>query len=358
MVGENAVDVYTRIVGRLNRGEDPPSLRLPVSKADFPKLLCLDMTIWIELAQVHYGKKQDSRKSAALVAIRNAIGGGRLTVPITAANLEEATKHHNEEARTRLAKFMVDLSGNFSCLHHVVVRGHEIDRAVEKHLASTTTLAPIRPHLIHWGLDAAGIGRPAKILDSNKERALLMQHAAREPELSVVQLVFALDAEYHTQMHVREEALVRTVDSARAADGHLPVATRMSGALYHFLSSPSTYLERVIANLIARRIAPEAYRDLLADQKKLMSFAEDLHQLYIWTRLWFERDRNRDEQTDVNDSMDGAFLGQAIAYGNIVVTENRWAAYANRTKIAERYGTKVLGRVDDLPDLLKQEGCL
>jgi hypothetical protein len=31
---------------------------------------------------------------------------------------------------------------------------------------------------------------------------------------------------------------------------------------------------------------------------------------------------------------------------------------ANKTKIADRYGTKVIGRVDDLPDLLKQEGCL
>ena len=71
-----------------------------------------------------------------------------------------------------------------------------------------------------------------------------------------------------------------------------------------------------------------------------------------------ERTFNRDDRPAVNDARDGSFLGQAIAYGNIVVTEKRWAHLANKTKIAERYGTKVIGRVDDLPDLLKQEGCL
>ena len=132
----------------------------------------------------------------------------------------------------------------------------------------------------------------------------------------------------------------------------------MSGALYHFLSRPSSYLERIIVNLMARRIPLQAYVDMVSDQQRLMRFAEDIHQLYIWIRLWFERDRNPQDKTAVNDARDGSFLGQAIAYGNIVVTEKRWAHLANKTKIAERHGTTVLGRVDDLPDVLKQEGCI
>jgi hypothetical protein len=358
MVRQDARSVYNRVVERLNKGEDLPSLTLPVSKAEFPKLLCLDMKVWVELAQVHYGKKHDPRKSAALAAIRKAVRSGSLVAPITATNLDEATKHPSEERRTRLAKFMVELSRNFSCLNHVVVRGHEIDRAIEKHLAGAETLTPIRPHLIHWGLDAAGLGRPARFLDPDKERALLMRHVSLEPESSVVKLVFALDSQYHAQMQVREQSLIPAVDSARASDGHLPVMERISGALYHFLSSPSSYLQRIIDNLMARRLPPQAYVDLLADQQRRMRFAEDLHQLYIWIRLWFERDRNPHDKPAVNDARDGSFLGQAIAYGNIVVTEKRWAHLANKTKIAQRYGTTVLGRVDGLPDLLKQEGCL
>lgn len=89
-----------------------------------------------------------------------------------------------------------------------------------------------------------------------------------------------------------------------------------------------------------------------------MRFAEDLHQQYIWVRLWFERDRSGNDKPAVNDARDGSFLGQAIAYANIVVTEKRWEHLANKTKIAERYGTKVLKSVDGLPGLLKQEGCL
>jgi hypothetical protein len=45
MVRRDALSVYNRVVERLDKGEDPPSLRFPVSETEFPKLLCLDMKI-------------------------------------------------------------------------------------------------------------------------------------------------------------------------------------------------------------------------------------------------------------------------------------------------------------------------
>lgn len=77
--------------------------------------------------------------------------------------------------------------------------------------------------------------------------------------------------------------------------------------------------------------------------------------LYLDMWVWVELS---DAKSEVNDARDGAFLGQAITYGNVVVTEKQWASLANRTKIAERYGTRVIGRLSEIPAVLKQEDCI
>ena len=144
-------------MARLNRGEDPPSVTLPESKAEFPKLLFLDMWVWVELSKVHYGRSQDAAASAALAAIREALSSKRAVAPIATTNLDEATKHTDEGRRKRLAEFMVDLCGNFSCLADAVTRDHQIDCAVEKHMA-TPTLPSIRPLLGALGPRRCRIG--------------------------------------------------------------------------------------------------------------------------------------------------------------------------------------------------------
>ena len=40
----------------------------------------------------------------------------------------------------------------------------------------------------------------------------------------------------------------------------------------------------------------QVYVDLASDEGRLMRFAEDLHQLYIWTRIQYERDRSQDRE--------------------------------------------------------------
>jgi hypothetical protein len=98
-----------RVLARLNRGEAPPSVTLPEFKAEFPKLLYLDMWVWVELSRVHYGLNQAPAAVAALAAIRDALQAKRAVVPMATVNLDEATKHSDEDRRKRLAEFMVDL---------------------------------------------------------------------------------------------------------------------------------------------------------------------------------------------------------------------------------------------------------
>ena len=147
-------------------------------------------------------------------------------------------------------------------------------------------------------------------------------------------------------------------EAARAADGHLPPLERMAGAFRYFLTSPNTYTNRIVSALMKRGLSQQTYDDFASDENRLMRFAEDLHQLYIWTRIEYERDRSPDAKSEVNDARDGSFLGQAITYGNIVATEKQWAHLANQTRIAQRYGTKVDRGLSEIPAALKQEGCI
>jgi hypothetical protein len=252
---------------------------------------------------------------------------------------------------------MVDLCGNFSCLNHAVTRDHQIDCAVEKHMA-VPTLPSIRPYLVHWGLDAAGLGRPPRLPPMDPQYEQWVRQALVEPEHSKVQLIYGLDQSYHQSHEAGEAELVRLNETARASDGHLSPLERMTGAFRYFLTTQNTYTNRIVYALMMRGLAQQTYDDFASDENRLMRFAEDLHQLYIWSRIQYERDRSTNAKSEVNDARDASFLGQAITYGNVVVTEKQWAHLANQTKIAERYGTKVIGRLSDIPAVLKQEGCL
>ena len=351
--------VMERVLARLDRGEAPPSVTLPASKTEFPKLLYLDMWVWVELSRVHHGMNKAPAAVAALAAIRDALKANRAVAPMATVNLDEATKHSNEDRRKRLAEFMVDLCGNFSCLAHPVTRDYQIDCAVEKHMG-VRALPSIRPGLVHWGLDAAGLGRPARLPPMEPQYAEWVRQSMLEPEQSKLTLVYALDQSYHQQWKAREEELVKLNEAAREADGHMSPLERMAAAFRYFLASPTpnTYTKRILFALMQRGLSPQVYLDLVSAEDRLTRFAEDLHQLYIWTRIQYERDRNSDATSEVNDARDGAFLGQAITYGNVVVTEKQWARLANRTKIAERYGTRVIGRLSEIPAVLKQEDCI
>ena len=353
---EHGRAVLERVAARINRSEDPPAVTLPESKAEFPKLVFLDMWVWVELSKVHHGRSQDAAATAALAALRDALNSKRAVTPIATTNLDEATKHTDENRRKRLAEFMVDLCGNFSCLAFPVTQDHQVDCAVEKHMA-TPTLPSIRPYLVRWGLDAAGLGRPARLLPMPPEYETLIRQVMLEPEQSKAQLIYALDRSYHEQHEAKEAELVKLHERARETDGHMPPLERMAAAFRYYLTCPNTHTNRIVFALAKRGLTQQTYDDFISDDTRLMRFAEDLHQLYIWTRIQYERDRNHDAKIEANDARDGSFLGQAIAYGNIVATEKQWARLANQTGIAQRYGTKVI-KLSEIPAALKQEGCI
>lgn len=357
---ERAKIMYDRIANRIEGGRALPAVTLPVSKADFPKVLCLDMMHWVALSRAHHSARDPTPEAiAALDAIRSATKKNRLVVPVLASNVHEAMEHENEEVRKRLALFMVNLSNNFSMVNHMVTEDQEIARAIENHIVGTSTLPPVRPTIVQWGFTAAALGRDINPKTKNKRKAVLLQQFSKEPEISVASLVAARDPEAIKAIRQREQESLALMESARETDKHLSRVERWSRALYHVLKDGHGRLPETIgAHLAARGLSRGTYLRLLEDPERRLRFIGDLTQYYVKWMLFYERDRSRDERYQANDYKDGSFLAQAIAYANVVVTEKRWTQHANNTGVAEQYATQVLKSLKGLPEALAREDCL
>ena len=64
------------------------------------------------------------------------------------------------------------------------------------------------------------------------------------------------------------------------------------------------------------------------------------------------RDTADSRPFSANDLADMGFLGPAIAYCDVVVTERQWADHARRAKLDEKYKTEVIHDLRDLVALL------
>ena len=112
-------ELVRRVIERvlLQEGTRPADFRVPEDKSSFPKILCLDMNKWVDLGKAHYGRPGGEAFVSALEAVRNAVSAGKLVVPITSANLAEASESADLARRERFARFMVELSANHSMMH-------------------------------------------------------------------------------------------------------------------------------------------------------------------------------------------------------------------------------------------------
>jgi len=141
------------------------------------RIIYLDQCAWIGLAQVHYGKDRSAGGKLALDFVRAAKDSGEARFPLSLGHYFETNKHGNAERRSRLAKFMLEISGcmTFTSLKEVV--SHEIDVSLRAVFGSRVTVEPLR--LLGFGVgNAIGDRRslrihdPANTLEEGQRREL------------------------------------------------------------------------------------------------------------------------------------------------------------------------------------------
>ena len=236
---------------RLARGETPPNVALPEEKRDFPKVLCLDYNKWIELARAHYQRPEGNQWVAVLEQIRVAIVARTLLVPIMPSNLNEVAEPMNEDRRKRAAAFMVETSGNTCWMHSVTTSLFEAERAIRKDFLGQSTLAAIRPKLLHWGMDMAAAGYPLDVPIADESASVIANQLLREPEFSKAFLAHALSRE--TIRRHRENSLrgAERMAQVREANASLPPAQRRALEMFSLFEA-GAFAERI--QLILERL--------------------------------------------------------------------------------------------------------
>jgi hypothetical protein len=334
----------------------PFTTYLPECKEEFPKLLCLDLNKWIDLGRAHYGVPSGTAFKPALDAVRLAIQRNTLILPVTGANLSEVVGARTEAQRERLARFMVDLSGNRSIVNHVPLRQVELRRAVLFCYLQRRT-SSLRPRLLGAGMHLSMIGKSLVVDTGDPDVDEIATDALSDPEVSVAALAETISAESVKAFRRTEDDVASRVQRIREMDAHLPLKERRHLELRNLLSDGAT-ASALNEELTALRVDEGSFRSWLAVGSNLDRFATAVPGLDVSMTLMLQRDLNRDHRTHPNDGRDFSFLSVAIPYASIVITEKSWSHVARSSGLAKRYGTVVESDAKKLPQLLKAAGCL
>ena len=350
--------VIQRVSQRLERGEHLPHVSLPQDKAAFPKMLSLDQNHWIYLSQANLGLNgQQDRLGGALAAIRAATATGRLLVPVLGTNALEVGEHRDAGRRERLAKFMVDVSGNLSALNHIITRSFELRSAMSRHYCGAVTETPIRSNLVQRAMYAAVSGRTPSGNTGDSTMDRLLTESLFEPEVSAAALAHVASREMIATFRERDIEGARFVEGVRAIDADLTTQRRRLLELRNVLSGGSL-AKRLEPIQLDLGIDPAQFKSWLDTDENLLRLIDDVPSLDVTATLMLERDRNRDHRTHRNDGKDFSFLDVAIPYANIVVAERSWASIARSSGLADKYGTAVSADAAELPELLQRAGCI
>lgn len=326
------------------------SLRLPDDKQCFPKVVVLDLNHWIALARVHHGKSQDGAAMRALEALRQAVASGRLLVPVLDLNMSEASGSKDESRRRRLATFMIELSRNYTLESHVIVTPWELERTIAANYLLACETSGIRSRLLRWGVNPSA--RKKFAVPENPKWEAAINEVFDYPELSLVGIVHALASVDRSKLNADEAAVMQRAEQIRAldfgmdADAHRRLELTNLGKLL----LPQT--------LQAMGISAAAFERWLLDAGNIDRFWRSVPGVDVLMTLMMTRNRNPDAKAHRNDGRDWSLLRVAIPYANIVVGEVLWSHIANAAGLADRHRTPVTANLDNLPDLLREAGCI
>jgi hypothetical protein len=345
--------IETAVQRRLRNGPNEfasvRQIMLPASKSGFPRIVILDFNHWIALSRVHYGLSSDAAARGTLDALRSAIAQGRVLVPVTDINLNEAMKDEFLDRRRRMAEFMVDLSCNFGLFSHLGVQLLEAWNSLAVFSSETQKCQDVRPLLLRWGFGRVFGRRPIATGDPFDDIA---NEVIDYPEMSVHHVVHGVERDRLRDIFADERAVMMKVEAIRNLDQDLPSVEHHRAELSNF---PRAWLEPLLQAMGADT---SAFSAAMQNEGNLSRFWDSVPSIDVLFTLMMARDRNRDAPTATNDARDLSFLRLALPHANIVLAERLWAHVANATKLTTKYGTTVTADLGMVPKLLREQGCL
>ena len=320
------------------------------------KVTYLDQNHWIELSRAAHGRACRTETPNVLDALRKARASGRATFPLSLAHYLETLKHHAPDSRARLATFMLELSGGMTVASLQAVVRHEIEVALERWFPGrvvpaafeflgaglTHTLGKRFGFRLEWPPEANDI--------SASQRTAFEQSVLAMAEHSLLSGVLPngnsldpgsvkdLTPDRHFKTALAEWRGVASQHSSDELERMIYAITLndIKNSVWEVLAHHNIYVEEFAL------LGEHRWRMFLDD---MPSRRADMHLRRQWAKN--PSLKPKDSGSDLND---WAYLGVAVSYCDIVVTEKQmddlfYRGFETRATVVPQLG--------QLPELVK-----
>lgn len=325
------------------RGEKP-SLK-------YQRIVYLDQWVWVKLARVHYGKKEDNIWRDTYLKVLNAAACQLAIFPLDVNRCEEIMQITDSEKKLRFTNFAFLISGGHTLrawpvLQIIEILCYLVHHNINQHFIRNNML-------VGHGIQHA-YGRTIEITEnSGKLPRDFLEHLSAS--ISYPNTLWCL------LLHGGKNWRVKYTKAVKPVLDRLE-SLRLTGKKYlNYEEIVKWQLRESGVNFIKDmlKMADELNIDIklpsFKNEDEIIDFLTSVPTLNVSTRLNTTRDvLNR--PVSRNDILDLAYLYVAIPYCDFVFTERFWAKQANDCKFGEKYGTIISSKPQSLIEFLPDSG--
>jgi hypothetical protein len=330
---------------------------MPQYDAGVMKRVYLDFKDWVAMAKAALGKPEEPAHDDALAMARYGVAQGLVEFPISATTYMELLQHSNPKRRDEVGTTIVELSRLRTMAPLDLLLPEEIDRALK---ARHGRPMAVRSHPI-WGRGVGhAFGEPdyefplpsgLEGIDETAKARLVARYTefTERAMLEGPSAVFGV-GEVPGVAEARERA---ERDAAEEAGVGETIRGNFSGGerLRHAWTARAMYelVDPLTRALMRANVHPSEHS--AGGKEGMTEFMLDLPTFSTYWELRFLRHREG-RSWKGNDMRDLASLVPAIVHCDVVATERNWTALVAKTGRGEKYGTKVIADIRDLPETL------
>jgi hypothetical protein len=347
----------------------PKTLRQPMRP---PKLVYLDMLHWISLAKANSGHPEGPQYAEALSAILEAVDKGVAVFPISDTTYMEVSRIGSYRQRRDLRNVIERVSRFQVVTSRVAIANHEVEALLDRIVGPSPDPVNGMDYL-DWGVARAfGMVGGFRVKNTDTGEDVTDDAALAYPDGAQAFYNRMAQAELHLNRKTLDGPTPEEEPGLRAegwnpAAGYEVAARRAVQELEQvdrLNEDPTWRGERLRDVIAAREVAIEINRmfyeglasrgvtvdDVLSedDIDRTRRFFDSMPSFDVSVTLKAAYHRNPAHTWKPNDIHDIDALASTVPYCDIVVTDKEAASHLIQTGLADRFGTIVLARLDDL----------
>lgn len=321
------------------------------------KIVYLDQNIWINLAQVYYGVKNDVDSLNLCKIILQKLESDDLIIPLSVVHLIEAHHIQNNERRDRLIEFMLKISrGNTIIPFNNNKIEAEIRQAICKRIGHPTI--DLKDFIFGKGIQGIFGGRPTfEFPKSLKEGQIKQWEDLKEKwdkwlESPEALSLISKNHEIFKKINDKENSdLIDEIEKVRSE--YNKVKDKKLGYKVFLLKNFKAVLSPRITKICAEiGISEESVFLETWTEEDWMNFIQEIPSFYILFNLSYWSEKNLNRPIQENDLNDVYSLTISLPYCDIIACEKMFASIANQTKLDEIYSTNIVTSIGELEQFI------